>query len=181
MPRSPTSSRIIAAARHAESVVEIAGAKAALDGFRRPSSISSPEDPRAHAQSSASYRCRQAPRPSAQSSLGALGRSIQQETHTSGEITTGRVYSSGDVKYAAIHEFGGTDAAARHRSDEGRSARVHDGRPADLRQDRPSSWLAHSGAELFMRSGLFDMSDEIVAGIREAALWAPRRRCHEPQ
>jgi hypothetical protein len=38
---------------------------------------------------------------------GALGRSIQTDVTTSGQTTTGKVFSAGDVKYAAIHEFGG--------------------------------------------------------------------------
>lgn len=39
---------------------------------------------------------------------GALARSIQQEATSSDLRVTGRVFSSGDVKYAAIHEYGGT-------------------------------------------------------------------------
>lgn len=100
---------------------------------------------------------------------GALARSIQQETTTSGEITTGRVYSSGDVKYAAIHEFGGTTP------------------PHDIVPDKAEALafmiggkmvfakiVHHPGSRIpersFMRSGLIDMSEEIVAGIREAAM-----------
>jgi phage gpG-like protein len=100
---------------------------------------------------------------------GALARSIQQESHTSGEITTGRVYSSGDVKYAAIHEFGGTtpphdivptkaDALAFVMGGKQIFAKI----------------VHHPGSRIpersYMRSGLMDMSDEIVSGIREAAL-----------
>jgi phage gpG-like protein len=39
---------------------------------------------------------------------GALRRSIFETVDTSGPVVTGQVFSSGDVKYAAIHEFGGT-------------------------------------------------------------------------
>src|SRR5574343_128132 len=38
---------------------------------------------------------------------GALRRSIQQEVDRIGTAIWGKVFSSGDVKYAGIHEFGG--------------------------------------------------------------------------
>jgi phage gpG-like protein len=38
---------------------------------------------------------------------GALGRSIQTTTTDFDGGAEGKAYSSGDVKYAAIHEFGG--------------------------------------------------------------------------
>ena len=37
---------------------------------------------------------------------GALRRSIAQSVSAEGEVVEGRVFSSGDVKYAAAHEFG---------------------------------------------------------------------------
>lgn len=100
---------------------------------------------------------------------GALGRSIQQQVTTEGDVTEGRVYSSGDVKYAAIHEFGGTtpphdifptngDALAFMMGGNQVFAKV----------------VHHPGSRIpersYMRSGLFDMSEEIMAGIRQAAL-----------
>lgn len=39
---------------------------------------------------------------------GDLRRSITHRVEEDAESVTGRVFSSGDVKYAAIHEFGGT-------------------------------------------------------------------------
>src|ERR1700734_3828617 len=39
---------------------------------------------------------------------GRLGGSIQQKVDSTASSVTGTVYSAGDVKYAAIHEFGGT-------------------------------------------------------------------------
>lgn len=100
---------------------------------------------------------------------GALGRSIQTETATSGDVTTGRVFSAGDVKYAAIHEFGGRTPP-------------HDIFPKKAEalafmaggQMVFAKVVHHPGSNIpersFMRSGLFDMSEEIVAGIREAAV-----------
>lgn len=38
---------------------------------------------------------------------GALWRSIQQKVSSSNTEVVGTVFSSGDVKYAAIHEYGG--------------------------------------------------------------------------
>lgn len=39
---------------------------------------------------------------------GNLRRSIQQVVNSQPDNVTGEVFSAGDVKYAAIHEFGGT-------------------------------------------------------------------------
>lgn len=39
---------------------------------------------------------------------GNLWRSIQQKVESNPEKVEGSVFSSGDVKYAAIHEYGGT-------------------------------------------------------------------------
>lgn len=100
---------------------------------------------------------------------GALSRSIAQDVETDGSVTTGRVFSSGDVKYAAIHEFGG-------------KTRPHDIVPTKAQalafmvggQQVFAKIVHHPGSNIpersFMRSGLFDMAEEIVAGIREAAL-----------
>lgn len=104
---------------------------------------------------------------------GALGRSIQQAVTTSGEITTGRVFSAGDVKYAAIHEFGGRTAP-------------HDIVPTKAEalafmmggQQVFAKLVHHPGSNIpersYMRTGLFDMSEEIVAGLRDAALAGAR-------
>jgi phage gpG-like protein len=100
---------------------------------------------------------------------GALGRSIAQDVATNGNVTTGRVFSSGDVKYAAIHEFGG-------------QTRPHDIIPTKAEalafmiggSQVFAKIVHHPGSKIpersFMRSGLYDMADEIVAGLRTAAL-----------
>jgi phage gpG-like protein len=105
---------------------------------------------------------------------GALGRSIQPETTTSGDVTTGEVFSAGDVKYAAIHEYGG-------------QTKPHDIVPvkaealAFMMGGRQvfAKIVHHPGSKIpersFMRSGLMDMADEIVAGIRDAAIEGARQ------
>lgn len=99
---------------------------------------------------------------------GALARSIQTNVETSGQVTTGEVYSSGDVKYAAIHEFGGTTAA-------------HDILPSKAEalafviggQQVFARVVHHPGSKMpersFLRSSLADMADLIVDGIKQAA------------
>lgn len=99
---------------------------------------------------------------------GALSRSIQQDVETSGDVTTGRVFSSGDVKYAAIHEYGGT-------------TKPHDIFPVKAQalafmmgdQQVFAKVVHHPGSKIpersYMRSGLADMADQIVAELREAA------------
>ena len=84
---------------------------------------------------------------------GALGRSITTEVSTSGATTTGEVFSAGDVKYAAIHEFGfhGVESCLSVL-----------GKPFTRQVDLPE--------RSFMRSSLEDHAERIVAGIREAAL-----------
>lgn len=100
---------------------------------------------------------------------GALSRSIQQNVETNDTTTTGRVYSSGDVKYAAIHEFGGQTPP-------------HDILPTKAQalafmiggEQVFAKIVHHPGSKIpersFMRSGLYDMADEIVQGIKEAAI-----------
>jgi phage gpG-like protein len=100
---------------------------------------------------------------------GALGRSIATMLTETDGGAIGKVYSSGDVKYAAIHEFGGT-------------TKPHDIFPvkaealAFMMGGRQvfAKVVHHPGSRIpersFMRSGLADMADEIVAGLRQAAL-----------
>ena len=88
---------------------------------------------------------------------GALGRSIQGEKSRSltvdGAVVTGEVFSSGDVKYAAIHEFGfqGVESCVSVLG-------------------KPFTRNVNMQERSFMRSSLEDHAERIVAGIREAAL-----------
>jgi phage gpG-like protein len=105
---------------------------------------------------------------------GQLSRSIQSNTEVSGEVATGRVFSAGDVKYAAIHEFGGRTAP-------------HDIVPTKAQalafmmggNQVFAKIVHHPGSNIpqrsFMRSGLQDLAEEITAGIREAAVQGARK------
>lgn len=105
---------------------------------------------------------------------GALGRSIQMDVRRQGDSTTGKVFSSGDVKYAAIHEFGGRTPP-------------HDIYPVKAEalaftiggQDIFAKVVHHPGSVIpersFMRSSLADMTDQIIAGLREAAIVGAKR------
>ena len=104
---------------------------------------------------------------------GNLRRSIAFMTTDSADVITGKAYSSGDVKYAAIHEFGGKTAA-------------HDIVPTKAKalafmmngKQVFASIVHHPGSVMpersFMRSGLADMREEIIEGLRQAALDAMR-------
>lgn len=100
---------------------------------------------------------------------GNLRRSIAFMTTDSGETITGKAYSSGDVKYAAIHEFGGKTGA-------------HDILPKKAKalafmvggKQIFAAIVHHPGSVMpersFMRSSLADMRDEIIDGLRQAAI-----------
>lgn len=99
---------------------------------------------------------------------GALRRSIFSATDDEGSAGVwGRAASAGDVKYAAIHEFGGKTSAHEIVPDKAKvlafmvggkqvfAARVH----------HPGSQMPERS---FMRSSLGDMRVEIVDGLKEA-------------
>lgn len=100
---------------------------------------------------------------------GALRRSIFSKVEDRSDAVIGKVASSGDVKYAAIHEFGGVipphdvvpvRAEALHFFVGGHEVfakRVH----------IPQVQMPQRS---FMRTGLADMKDEITATLSEAVL-----------
>lgn len=108
---------------------------------------------------------------------GALGRSIQTEIRQDGATTIGRVFSSGDVKYAAIHEFGGRTPP-------------HDIFPSKAEalaftiggKQVFAKVVHHPGSNMpersFLRSSLADMTEEIIAGLREAAIAGAAKAMH---
>ena len=97
---------------------------------------------------------------------GALRRSIAGDvTHTAASVT-GRVYSSGDVKYAGIHEFGGTTKAHVIEALNGKAlAFKAGGKPVFAKR------VNHPGSKVpersYLRSSLTEMRDEIVEGLRQ--------------
>lgn len=98
---------------------------------------------------------------------GALRRSIFSETLDESTSVFGRAASSGDVKYAGIHEFGGKTPA-------------HDIVPVKAQalafmmggKQVFAKTVHHPGSVMpersFMRSSLGDMADEIVTGLKAA-------------
>lgn len=100
---------------------------------------------------------------------GKLARSIQQDSHTDGDEVVGEVFSAGDVKYAGIHEFGGTTP------------------PHDIVPNKASALafmiggkqifakiVHHPGSRIpersYMRSSLAEQADDIIDGLKEAAI-----------
>lgn len=104
---------------------------------------------------------------------GRLMASISREVVAQPDKVYGRVFSSGDVKYAAIHEFGGQTAphlilpkkASVLKFDKG-------GQTVFARK------VNHPGSKMpersFLRSSLRDMSEQISREMKEAVVHAMR-------
>jgi len=100
---------------------------------------------------------------------GKLARSIQQETHTDGDVVVGEVFSAGDVKYAAIHEFGGRTPPHDIVPNKAEALAFAIGGKTVF-----AKIVHHPGSQMpersFLRSSLADQAGEIVEGLRQAAL-----------
>lgn len=100
---------------------------------------------------------------------GALRRSIQHRVVVGSKVVAGLVFSSGDVKYARIHEFGG-------------QTRPHDIFPKNAQalaftvggKKVFARSVRHPGSKIpersYMRSSLGEMQLEIVRDIRLAVI-----------
>jgi len=99
---------------------------------------------------------------------GKLWRSIQSGVDDNPGSVYGKVFSSGDVKYAGIHEFGGTTKPHIIRAVNAKALAFKDyfGDTAFYKQ------VMHPGSKMpersYMRAGLADMKDQIVEGLSEA-------------
>ena len=98
---------------------------------------------------------------------GALQRSIQNQVIQNDSGVTGRVFSSGDVKYAAIHEFGGRIPPHIIEPKNGEAlAFMLNGKMSFFKK------VNHPGSDMpersFMRSSLKDMRQEIINGMEKA-------------
>lgn len=100
---------------------------------------------------------------------GALRRSIFSTVEDQGNAVYGVVASSGDVKYAAIHEFGfsGTEAVKAHVRQISqafgkplKNAIAVQVRAFDRKMDMPQ--------RSFLRSSLAEMKDAITQGLQQA-------------
>jgi len=104
---------------------------------------------------------------------GALRRSIFSKIESSGDSVTATVASSSDVKYGAIHEFGGiidipeifpVKAKALHWASGGK----------DVFAKRAQAHQIKMPERSFMRSAFADLKDEIKADIQQAVEEATR-------
>lgn len=112
---------------------------------------------------------------------GALRRSIFSNTDDDGGTITGTIASSGDVKYAAIHEFGGTI-----RSPGGTAYLVIAGQGATFISNTAAGdpnvhiagrTQAHDitmPERSFLRSSLAEMAPQIASTLRDAVMRANR-------
>lgn len=102
---------------------------------------------------------------------GALRRSIHSKVTSGPEFVRGQVFSSGDVKYAAIHEFGGKTRAHQIVATKARALSFMMGGKQVFAQsvNHPGSTIP---ARPYMRPSLAEMRDDIVRGYRQAAMEA---------
>lgn len=107
---------------------------------------------------------------------GALARSIMSRVERLAQSVFGYVFSSGDVKYAGIHEYGGHTSP--HVIEPKRaSVLAFMGKEGKMvftkRVNHPGSKMPERS---FMRSSLTDMSTEISEGMKEAVVMAVQRQ-----
>lgn len=100
---------------------------------------------------------------------GALRRSIQSEVTVTAEAVVGRVYSSGDVKYARIHEMGGKTRAHLIEPKKGKMLKFAMGGNTVFARsvNHPGSVMPERS---FLRSSLRDMRGEITRSLTDGVL-----------
>lgn len=106
---------------------------------------------------------------------GALARSIHSKVDRTALSVIGRVFSSGDVKYAGIHEYGGkTNPHIIEPKKASALAFFKNGAQVFARR------VNHPGSKMpersFMRSSLHDMSTEISIGMKTAVVQAIQKQ-----
>lgn len=105
---------------------------------------------------------------------GALARSIQQEATSTDLKVTGRVFSSGDVKYAAIHEYGGTTSPHDIVPNKAQALAFTIGGKQVF-----AKVVHHPGSKMpersFMRSTLAEWKERIIQEYQEAPFVAYQR------
>lgn len=105
---------------------------------------------------------------------GALRRSITDKVREDIHSVTGEVFSAGDVKYAAIHEFGGKTKAhvIEPRKAEALAFMVGNKQVFARRVNHPGSVIREKA---FMRGTLAEMSSTIVREMKEAVFAGLRK------
>lgn len=106
---------------------------------------------------------------------GRLARSIAYKVDVTDTSVYGRVFSSGDVKYAAIHEYGGTTAPHLILPKKAKAlAFINSGGDQVFAQK-----VNHPGSRMpersYLRSSLKEMSSEISLGMKEAVIGTIRK------
>jgi phage gpG-like protein len=98
---------------------------------------------------------------------GRLGQSIQQRVTDTPTSVQGKVYSAGNVPYAAIQEYGGKTAAhvIEPKNKSALAFTMGGGTVFAKRVNHPGSKIPERS---YMRSSLTDMSAEIVQRMRGA-------------
>jgi phage gpG-like protein len=97
---------------------------------------------------------------------GALRRSIFNEVTETGSGVIGKVASSGDVKYAAIHEFGGTINVPEITAKGKALAFMRDGKMVFYK--KVAAHTVTMPERSFLRSSLSDMREEITVDLTDA-------------
>lgn len=100
---------------------------------------------------------------------GALARSIQWKTEETGSGIQGVVYSAGDVKYAAIHEYSGrTPPHVIEAKNKLALTFMQNGKQVFYKRvNHPGSVMPERS---FMRSALSDMRQEIIDAMQRAVV-----------
>lgn len=101
---------------------------------------------------------------------GNLQRSIKSKVETNpGVSVVGKAFSSGDVKYAGIHEFGGMTKAHIIEPKHARALAFEVGGKTIIRRR-----VNHPGSKMpersFMRSSLTDLTPDIIKGFTQAVM-----------
>ena len=102
---------------------------------------------------------------------GALRASIQAEVTLDEDAVLARVFSAGDVKYAAIQEYGGRTAAHDILPDRAKALAFLAGGETVFARivHHPGSTIPEHA---YLRSALADMAGEIVSELKAAAIQA---------
>ena len=101
---------------------------------------------------------------------GRLARSINNKITQGTSFVLASVYSSGDVKYAGIHEFGGQTAP--HIIVPKKAHALAFGGGFYAKVNHPGSRMPERS---FLRSSLRDMSSQISLGMKEAVVRAAQK------
>jgi phage gpG-like protein len=106
---------------------------------------------------------------------GALRRSIANEVNETSTSISAKVFSSGDVKYAAIHEYGGTIHIPEIVPDKAKALHFVIG-SKDIFAMRVAAHDVVMPERSYLRSSLDDMREAIVEGMRQVVLEGLRKK-----